>query len=67
MSSPCAPAAGCSVMASMPVISMQALAQGLDDAQGALRNSLGLVRMSVGQAFEAHHQLIHARVVLHGA
>ena len=45
----------------------EALAQSLDDAQRALRNPLGLVRMSVGQAFEAHHQLIDPRVVLHGA
>ena len=45
----------------------QALAQGLDDAQRALRNPLRLVGMPVGQAVEAHHQFVHPRVVLHGA
>ena len=45
----------------------QAFAQSLDDAQRALRNTFRLVGMSVGQALEAHHQFVHARVVLHGA
>ena len=67
MNSPCAPAAGCSVIASMPVISMQAALQQVDDFKHALRQRLGPVGMRFGQAFDARDKLVDARVVLHGA
>ena len=39
----------------------------LHDAQRALRDLLGLIGMRPGDAFEARHDLVDARVVLHGA
>ena len=45
----------------------EAVAEGLHDTQSALRNFLGLIRMSVGEAFHARDEFVHARVVLHGA
>ena len=45
----------------------QAALQQIDDFQNALRQRLGPVRMRLGQAFDARHKLIDARVVLHGA
>ena len=45
----------------------QAIAQGFHDAQRALRGSLGLVRMSIGQPIKSRHHFIHSGVVLHRA
>ena len=50
--SPCAPAAGCKVMASMPVISMSCSLSILHDAQRALRDPLRLIRMRVREAVQ---------------
>ena len=67
VNSPCAPAAGCSVIASMPVMSMQAALQQVDDFKHALRQRVGPVGMRLGQPLDARDKLVHARVVLHGA
>ena len=45
----------------------EAVAERLHDAQSALRNFLGLIGMSVGEAFDASDKFVDARVVLHGA
>ena len=48
----------------------QALAQGLHDAQSAMRNFFRLIRMSVRQPFHTRDKLIHAqgrRLVRHVA
>ncbi len=45
----------------------QAVTERLDDAQRALGNLFRLVRMTIGQSFQACHHFIYARVVLHRA
>ncbi len=67
VNSPWAPAAGCSVIASMPVISSKQRCSRSIDFENALRQRLGPVGMRLGQPFDAGHKLVHARVVLHGA
>ena len=67
VNSPCAPAAGCRVMASMPVISMQAALEQVDDFEDALGERVGAVGMGFGEALDAGDELVDARVVLHGA
>ena len=67
VNSPCAPAAGCSVMVSMPVISIRQRLQQAHDLERALRERFRLVRMRFGDAFEAGDEFVDARVVLHGA
>src|SRR5713226_3705578 len=62
VSSPCAPAAGWSVIASMPVISVRHSLSVF-----IMRNALRLVRMPVGQAIKPGDYFVHPWVVLHGA
>ena len=45
----------------------EALLQQLDDLERALCESLGLVRMRLGEAFNARDEFVDARVVLHRA
>src|SRR6185437_16384817 len=45
----------------------QAILQQLDNFERSLRKRFGLIRMSLGNAFEARDKFVHARVVLHRA
>ena len=67
VSSPCAPAAGCSVTASMPAIAHSVLLQPVHHFQRALHRLVGLQRVDAGEAGQAGHVLVDLGVVLHGA
>ena len=45
----------------------QALGERFEDAQCALRDFFRLIRMSIGQAFEAGNKFVNPRIVFHGA
>ena len=67
MSSPCAPAAGCRVIESMPVISSRQSSSSLKNFEAALGKLLRLIGMLGGDAVEARDEFVDARVVFHGA
>ena len=67
VSSPCAPAAGCSVTAGSPVISPSIAASACITREHALRHLVRRERVLVREARHPRRRLVHLRVVLHRA
>ena len=67
VSSPCAPAAGWSVTAAMPLISHEPLLELPEQLERALGDRVGRQRVELGEAGQAGGPLVDLGVVLHGA
>ncbi len=67
VNSPCAPAAGCSVIASMPVMSSRQRWSRSKISRIPCDKRFGPVGMRLGQSLDAGDEFIHARVVFHRA